>query len=197
MRKLVIASYNRGKIEEIKNFLIELPLEVVSIEAYSGFTMPEEDGKTFTANAIKKAEAVALYTKEISLADDSGLEVPALNKEPGVYSARYAGEDCDSTANNRLLLQRMKPVPREKRQAHFRCVIALVIPGGKIYTVEESCQGLITENLKGEKGFGYDPLFYFEPAGRTFAEMSGEEKNRVSHRGKAMQEIRKLLKELL
>jgi len=197
VHKLVIASHNQGKVKEIQEILEGLPLEIIPIGLYPGFIMPEEDGKTFTANAVKKAQAVAGFTGEMSLADDSGLEVLALNREPGVLSARYAGEDCDPQANNRLLLEKMKDIPRHQREAQFRCVIALAIPSGKTYTVEDSCQGLITESPEGELGFGYDPLFFYIPASRTFAAMSAEEKNLVSHRGKAMRKIRKLLEELL
>jgi len=197
MKKIVLATGNRHKISEIKALLKGLPLKVLTIEDYPELVMPEEDRPTFAGNAAKKAEAVASATGEMSLADDSGLEVDILGGRPGVLSARYAGDDQNDDANNRLLLKELVNAPMNKRTASFRCAIALAVPGDQTYLVEESCKGIILKSRRGKGGFGYDPLFYYEPAGITFAEMAAEEKNMVSHRGKALRRIRDLLAKLL
>ncbi len=159
--------------------------------------MPEEDQPTFAGNAAKKAKTVAQITGEMALADDSGLEVDALEGRPGVRSSRFAGKEGDYAENNRLLLKELKDVPYEKRSARFVCAVAVAVPDNQTYIIEENCPGRIAESLQGEKGFGYDPLFIYEPAGVTFAEMSTEEKNRVSHRGRALRRTRVLLERLL
>ncbi len=196
-RELVLATANKDKAIEIYEILASLPLEIITIEAYPGLILPEEDQATFRGNAILKAEAVSAYSGKMAVADDSGLVVDALDGRPGVYSARYAGPDGDYEANNRLLLEELKEVPYENRSARFICAIALCIPGKRTYVVKGSCPGRITMALSGSKGFGYDPLFYYEPAGKTFAEMSRGEKNTVSHRGRALRNLRGLLKQLL
>ena len=177
----------------MQELLADLPFTIVTIEDYPGLVMPEEDQLTFAGNAGLKAEAVSKFCGEMALADDSGLEVDALGGRPGVYSARYAGEEGNYAANNRLLLQELSGLPSEQRAARFVCAIAITIPGDQTYIIEESCPGVIAEELKGEGGFGYDPLFIYEPAGLTFAEMSAEEKNKVSHRGRALKRARDLL----
>jgi XTP/dITP diphosphohydrolase len=174
-----------------------VPVVITTIEDYPGLEMPEEDQPDFAGNAVKKAEAVSEFTGEIALGDDSGLEVEALDGRPGVRSARYAGEGCSYAANNRLLLKELEGVPPEKRGARFVCAIAISVPGDQTYVVEGSCYGWIAESLQGEGGFGYDPLFIYPPAGVTFAEMEPEEKNRVSHRGRALLQARELLERLL
>jgi XTP/dITP diphosphohydrolase len=186
LKKLVLATANQNKLIEIKELLQGLPVEVATIADYPGLEMPEEDQPTFKGNAAKKAEAVSGFTGEIALADDSGLEVEALGWRPGVHSARYAGEEGNYAANNRLLLQELKGVPPEKRGARFTCAIAISVPGDQTCLVEANCPGRITEAPKGEGGFGYDPLFLYEPSGLTFAEMGAAEKNQVSHRGRAL-----------
>ena len=196
MRKIILATGNLHKVEEITALLEGLPFIVTSLEEYPQVVMPEEDRDTFTGNAAKKAEAVSRVTGEIALADDSGLEVEALNGRPGVLSARYAGENGNDEANNKLLLSELKDIPPEKRRAKFTCATAVAVPGDQTYIVEESCSGLITTGLRGGGGFGYDPLFYFEPAGLTFAEMPAEEKNKISHRGKALRRMRELMEKI-
>ncbi|MFU8795633.1 MAG: non-canonical purine NTP pyrophosphatase, partial [Dethiobacteria bacterium] len=173
------------------------PVEILTISNYPGLEMPEEDQPDFAGNAAKKAETVAKFTGEIALADDSGLEVEALGGRPGVLSARYSGKEADYKANNFLLLKELEGVPPEKRGARFVCAIAVSVPGDRTYIIEESCPGIITDYLRGEDGFGYDPLFLYEPAGKTFAEMSSIEKNSVSHRGRALKGVLKLFEELL
>jgi len=197
MKKLVLATGNRNKVREIKDLLPGLPLEVQTLKDYPGLVLPEEDRSTFAGNAVKKAEAVSTATGELALADDSGLAVDALGGRPGVHSARYAGEDGNCEANNLLLLKELKGVPMEQRSASFICAIAVAVPGDQTYILEESCPGRITLSLQGKGGFGYDPLFFYEAAGKTFAEMSAEEKNKVSHRGKALRRTRELLDRLL
>ncbi len=197
LKKLVLATGNQDKVKELRNLLSGFPVQLLSIKDYPGLVMPEEDQPDFAGNAAKKAEWVSLHTGEIALADDSGLEVEALDGKPGVHSARYAGTNGDYKANNRLLLQELKGVSPGGRKARFVCVIAITVPGDKTYLVEGSCPGLIAEKEAGTNGFGYDPLFYYVPGGKTFAEMTAEEKNRISHRGRALHKTRELLVELL
>ncbi len=197
MNKLLLATNNRNKAAEIIELLQELPVEILTLQDYPGLAMPEEDRPTFAGNAAKKAEAVASYSGEMTMADDSGLEVDALNGRPGVRSARYAGEDKSDRDNNNLLLEELKNFPPGKRSACFKCAIAVAFTGGKTAIIEESCPGRIAEKPRGENGFGYDPLFIYEPSGLTFAQMSREEKNKVSHRGKALRRVKELLEELL
>ncbi|MDR0993644.1 MAG: XTP/dITP diphosphatase [Verrucomicrobiota bacterium] len=182
--KLLIASRNAHKIQEIRE-IFDLPeVEWVSLEAFADLAEVVEDGATFEANAVKKASELARATGLWALADDSGLEVTALRNAPGVYSARYAGEPCDHARNNAKLLREL--AGQADRSARFRCVAALSDPTGRTQTVSGCCEGRITEQPRGVDGFGYDPLFI--PAGfdATFAEMGSGQKNRLSHRGKAM-----------
>lgn len=177
--------------------LHHLPLEIRTIGDYPGLVMPEEDQDTFADNAVKKAEAVSHFTGHPAMADDSGLEVEALGGRPGIYSARYAGADGDYLANNRLLLKELQGIPTGRRNGRFVCAIAVAVPGDQTYVVEESCPGRIAEKPDGVEGFGYDPLFIYEPKGITFARMSPEEKNSISHRGRALRRAVKLLRQLL
>lgn len=194
--KLVLATNNKGKVKELAEMLKPLGLQVVPIGEYPGFQEVEEDGETFADNAIKKAVAAAEFTGELSLADDSGLEADALNGAPGVYSARFAGELKDDAANNRKLLKLLEDVPDEKRTGRFRCVIAIAEPNGRVHTAEGACEGIILRELKGEVGFGYDPLFYVPTYKQTFAEMDLEQKNSISHRGKALRKAMEILNRL-
>ncbi|WP_273484080.1 XTP/dITP diphosphatase [Desulforamulus ruminis] len=194
--KLVLATNNRGKVEELASMLQPLGFQVVPIGEYPGFVEVEEDGDTFMANAVKKARAAAEFTGQMSLADDSGLEVDALKGAPGVYSARFAGEPTDDAANNRKLLKLLEGVPPEKRTARFKCVIAIAEPGGRIHTAEGSCEGQILQELKGKGGFGYDPLFYISQYKQTFAEIDMNQKNAISHRGRALSKAVEILKHL-
>jgi len=182
--KILIASRNAHKIQEIRE-IFDLPgVEWVSAADVPGLHDVEEDGETFEANAIKKATELARATGLWALADDSGLEVTALGNAPGVYSARYAGEPCDHARNNAKLLRELDG--QRDRSARFRCVAALSDPAGRAETVSGSCPGRIIERLRGTEGFGYDPLFVPDGFEQTFAEMGAEQKNRLSHRGRAM-----------
>lgn len=197
MKTLILATHNRGKVKEIKALLNGLPLLIKSLEEIAALPPVDEDQPTFAGNARKKAEAVVRVCGFAALADDSGLEVDYLQGRPGVHSAHFAGPGAGDADNNRLLLQQLEGVPPEKRGAAFCCVMALAQPGGETYLVEGHCRGRIAETPRGEAGFGYDPLFIYEPAGLTFAQMGLDEKNRVSHRGQALQKLRCLLEQLL
>jgi len=188
-RVLMIASSNPGKLREVRALLSDLDLEVLPApsEALNGI---EETGKTFAENALIKAHAVAQRTGNIALADDSGLEVDALDGSPGVLSSRFAPTDEE---RNRKLLNLLEDVPDEKRTARFRCAVAVVTPEGSSEVREGICEGTIGHEPRGSNGFGYDPVFFFPPLGRTFAELSSEEKNAVSHRGKALRAAREAL----
>lgn len=182
--KLVIATRNRHKLEEIRAIFDVPGLEIASALDYPEVPDVEEDGATFEANAVKKAVALARATGHWAMADDSGLEVDALEGAPGVYSARYAGEPVDYAANNRKLLKALEDTA--DRRARFRCVIALADPDGKARTVEGRCEGTIAREERGRRGFGYDPVFVPEGHAETFAEMAAEAKNAISHRGRAV-----------
>ncbi len=215
--KLVIATRNKHKLEEIRDIFHIPGLDVVSAFDFPHVPDVVEDGETFEANAVKKAVSLARATGLWSLADDSGLEVDALGGAPGVYSARYAGEPASYPANNRKLLKELalhqtadKAAPcsstRQRvrytaggagREARFRCVIALSSPGGEARTVEGRCEGVIAYEERGQKGFGYDPLFVPEGYTTTFAEMDGESKNAISHRGRALKHAMEAWGEML
>ena len=184
MMNLLIATRNPDKLREIKT-LFQLPgLEIISALDFPDIPEVIEDGATLEANAIKKAVTLALATGVWALADDSGLEVHALGGAPGVYSARYAGENCTYADNNVKLLQELQDV--EERSAQFRCVMALADPSGRAQFVDGVCSGRIARDVSGDAGFGYDPLFVPDGYDRTFAELSPDEKNRISHRGRAL-----------
>jgi len=195
-RKLVLATANRGKVLELRELLDGLPLDILSLTDFPRVPPVLEDGETFAANAILKAEAICRHTDETAIADDSGLEVDCLDGRPGVRSARFAGEQASDAANNALLLQAMDGVPLEQRGACFTCVIALARPGLPVVTVEGRCRGRITDVPQGTGGFGYDPLFIPEGETRTFAGMDRESKNRISHRGQALQKMKAILAKL-
>ena len=203
MKKIILASNNGHKIEEIKNILKDLPVEVKSLKEENIFIDVEEDGKTFEENAKKKAVEIANYLKDrgdkdyIVMSDDSGLEVDYLNGEPGIYSARYAGVHGNDRENNLKLLENLKGVPTEKRGARFVCQLALVDSEGNYTSIRGEVDGVITDNELFEDGFGYDPIFLYEPLGKTFAELAGEEKNKISHRGVALEKMKVTLKEML
>lgn len=196
-RRLVLATRNPGKVREIRALLQSLPLEILSLDDFPGLPEVVEDQPDLAGNAAKKAGATARFTGEMALADDSGLEVAALGNRPGVLSARFAGPGADDETNNRFLLSHLLGVPPAGRGALFRCVVALALPRGKIHLVEGNCPGRIAAAPRGAGGFGYDPLFIYEPLGLTFAEMKPEQKNAVSHRGEALRRVRGLLEELL
>lgn len=192
-KELVIATGNLHKVEEISAILKGLPLKIISLPDLPKPPKVVEDCDTLEGNSAKKAREVALRYGKWTLADDTGLFVDFLDGEPGVYSARWAGPGCTYADNNRKLLKKLNGVPRAKRTASFRCVIALSNPSGKTWTVEGSIAGVIAEKVKGSRGFGYDPLFYVPRYRKTFAELSSKIKNTISHRARALKKARKLI----
>lgn len=191
---MIVATRNRGKIREVREALKGLGLRIHALSDFPGVSEIEENGKTFAENALKKARHYSKHFGKVTLADDSGLEVDSLKGLPGVYSARYAGEKASTQENNEKLLREMKGVPISKRGARFRCIIAVVSPDGRELLADGSCKGRIGFREKGRRGFGYDPLFILPNYGRTMAELSLEEKNRISHRGKALKKIRRTIR---
>jgi len=185
---LVIATRNKNKLREFQEILKDLNIEVRSLDDFGPTPEAIEDGETFDDNAYKKAIHTAKILGLPAIADDSGLVVDALNGEPGVYSARYAGENATDEENCQKLLTELKGV--ENRRAYFQCVLSIAVPSGPALTYEGKCDGVIIDNKRGDSGFGYDPIFYFEELGKTFAELSMEEKNKVSHRGKALADVK-------
>ena len=188
MGPLILATRNQGKIDEFQELFAGCGVEIKSVKDFGPIPPVVEDGETFEENAYKKAFHTARMLGFPALADDSGLSVEALGGAPGVKSARYAGEEATKEDNNRKLLETMQGIPN--RKAAFECVLAIAVPRGPALIYEARCEGEITAELQGEEGFGYDPLFYYPPLKKTFAQMSRAEKNRVSHRGKAMAELR-------
>ncbi|HHW31676.1 MAG TPA: XTP/dITP diphosphatase [Clostridiaceae bacterium] len=186
MEKFIVASKNKGKLIEIQKLLEGLPYKVISMEE-AGFSGDiEETGKTFEENAFIKARAVFNVTGGMVMADDSGLEVDYLNGLPGIYSSRYAGEGASDQDRNEKLLRELRDVPFEKRTARFVCAIALILPDGKHISINGSCEGYIGFEPVGDNGFGYDPLFFIPEYNATMAQLSLHEKNKISHRGKAL-----------
>ena len=198
MKKIVLSSSNKHKVNEIKMILENMPFIVVSKdeEGYGNFDV-EEDKDTLEGNAIKKAKELQNLTKEIVIADDTGLFVDALNGEPGVYSARYAGEPLSDERNNALLLKNLEGVPIEKRTAYFKTIIAVALEDGSTMIAEGICRGKIGFEKKGIHGFGYDPLFIVDEKDQTFGEMEDVEKNKISHRSRALLNLKKELEELI
>lgn len=193
MRRIIFATGNSGKLREIREIMADMDVEVVSMKEAGLNVDIEENGDTFEANARIKAEAIAAYTDDIVLADDSGLEVDYLNKEPGVYSARYMGEDTSYEIKNQAILDRLHGVPKEKRTARFVCAIAAVLPDKQVLVTRETIEGYIGEKPAGTNGFGYDPIFYVDAYQCSTAELSEDEKNAISHRGKALRAMKALL----
>lgn len=191
MNKIIFATSNQGKLKEIKEILDEY--EIISMKEAGVDISIKEDGNTFEENALIKAKAVFEVTGGIVLADDSGLEIDALNGEPGIYSARYMGEDTSYHIKNENLIQRMKSVPEEKRNARFVCAVAAVFPNGSSRIVQASMEGKIGHEERGNNGFGYDPIFVLPQYGTSTAELTMEQKNRESHRGKALRMIKEEL----
>lgn len=190
--RLVIATKNKHKLQEIKAILGELPgYEIVSLENYPDVPEVVEDQETFVGNAHKKALETAAFLNEVVVADDSGLSVDALNGEPGVYSARYAGPGATYKELCQKLLTNLKNVGQ--RSAHFTTVIAVAKPNQILQTLEGICEGEIIQEMRGTNGFGYDPVFYYQPLNKTFAEMSEQEKNQISHRARALVKLKQYL----
>lgn len=190
---LVIATRNRKKVEEIKRILQGAPVALYTLDDFPGCPEVEEDADTFEGNAVKKAAAVARYTGKPAIADDSGLEVYALNGAPGVYSARYAGTGADDRKNLEKVLTELQGVGEGRRGARFVCCVALAFPDGTVETFQGFVEGRIGMAPKGVSGFGYDPVFYPNGHDMTFAEMSADEKDALSHRGMALRELRKFI----
>jgi XTP/dITP diphosphohydrolase len=188
IHQLVIASRNKGKTAEIRELLSGFPFKIKDLDDFGPIPEVEEDGETFDENAYKKASFTARVLGHPALADDSGLVVDALNGAPGVFSARYAGPDATNEDRSRKLLQEMEGI--SNRKAAFECVISIAVPTGPALTYEGHCEGIIAASPQGTNGFGYDPIFYYPPLKKTFAELTREEKSRVSHRGKALEEFR-------
>ncbi len=196
MGRLIFATGNEGKMREIREILADTYPEILSMKEAGIRTEIVEDGSTYEENALIKARAVAAASGELVLADDSGLEIDCLGKEPGIHSARYLGEDTSYRVKNADLIGRLEGVPEEERTARFVCAIAAVLPDGRELTVRAAIEGRIGYEEKGENGFGYDPIFYVPELGRTTAELTEEEKNLVSHRGKALRLMKEELAKL-
>ena len=197
MRKIILATQNQGKVKEVKKILEGMPVEVMTMGEAGIDIDIEENGKTFEENAAIKAEALKAYTDALILADDSGLEIDCLNKEPGVYSARYLGKDTPYEVKNQIILDKLKDVPKEERTARFVCAIALAGVGVETVTTLGTIEGYIGYESRGENGFGYDPIFYVEGTEKSTAELTPDEKNAISHRAKALNEIKEKLKEVI
>ncbi|MDO4649494.1 MAG: XTP/dITP diphosphatase [Eubacteriales bacterium] len=197
MKRLIFATGNKDKLREIREILSDLDVEIVSMKEAGIQADIVEDGETFEANAEIKAKAVCELSGEIAMADDSGLEIDYLNKEPGVYSARYMGEDTSYRIKNANLISRLEGVEDEKRTARFVCAVCAAFPDGTTKTIRRTMEGRIGYKEEGENGFGYDPIFYLPEYGCSSAALSREEKNRISHRGKALRAMREELKDIL
>ena len=195
--KIVFASGNEGKVKEIKEMLEGMGIELVSLKNYKGVPEIVEDGKSFLENALKKAKIISGFTGETVLADDSGLQVDVLEGEPGIYSARYAGEKATDDDNINLLLARLKNIPQKKRTAFFCCALVLYRTNGSYDCFESKWQGLIIDERRGANGFGYDPVFFVPELNKTAAELPPEIKNKVSHRGQAFAKLKNTLSERL
>jgi XTP/dITP diphosphohydrolase len=197
---LLIATTNQGKFVEVAAYLRDLPVRILSLRDLGNAPEVVEDGSTYEENALKKARTLANFSRLLSLADDSGLEVDALKGGPGIFSARYAGTECDDDKNNEKLLDELRDVAEEKRTARYICALALCAPapfGVTDWTARAICEGRIVRVPQGTNGFGYDPLFFYPPFGKTFGEIDHELKATVSHRGKALQKLADALPALL
>ena len=194
MTRIIFATGNKDKLREIGEILDNEDLEIVSMKD-AGFDMDiEENGTTFAENALIKARAIAKASGCLTLADDSGLEIDAMDKQPGIYSARFLGHDTDYDHKNNYILDKLKDVPEEKRTARYVCAVAAVWPDGREEAVTETFEGRIGYEQRGNGGFGYDPIFFYPERGMTTGEMEPEEKNAISHRGQAVRKMVELLK---
>lgn len=196
MKKIIFATGNEGKMREVRMILQDLGVKILSLKEAGIAADVEENGTTFEENAVIKATEIMKMCGEIVLADDSGLEVDALNKEPGIYSARYMGHDTSYHIKNKSLIDRLEGKSGEERNARFVCVIAAAFPDGRVFTTRGTMEGQIGYEERGENGFGYDPIFYLPEYGCYSAELPLEEKNKLSHRGKALRLMKEKLKEL-
>ena len=193
MKRLIFATGNANKMLEIKEILGELPVEILSMKEAGIEADIVEDGSTLEENALVKAKEICKLAGEMVLADDSGLEIDYLNGEPGIYSARYMGEDTSYRIKNKNLIDRLEGVPAEKRTARFVCAIAAAFPDGRSFVVRGTIEGMIGYEERGENGFGYDPIFYLPEKGVSTAELSPKEKNSISHRGNALRKMKEFL----
>lgn len=193
MREVVLATKNRGKIEEFASLLKGMFQQIITLKDLDSLPDVVEDRNTFGENALKKARSISEFTQKPTLADDSGLEVEALGGRPGIFSSRYAGESAGDKKNIRKLLRELSGL--RNRKGRFVCSLALVSPGGKEIVVEGACEGIIIDEPRGERGFGYDPVFFIPEMNKTFAELSLDEKNRISHRARAVKALIKLINE--
>jgi len=194
MIEILFATSNAGKAKEVQAMFSDLDVDVKTLREEGIDVAIEENGQTFAENALIKAKAIAGMTDKIVLADDSGLVVDYLNGEPGIYSARYMGEDTSYDIKNTRILERMEGVPDDQRTARFVCAMAAIMPGGEVICTEGIMEGLIGYEMKGTNGFGYDPIFYLPEYGMTSSEISPEKKNEISHRGKALRKMQDELK---
>ena len=194
VKRILFATGNQGKMKEVREILADLGVEVISMREAGVSAEIVEDGETFEENAVIKARTIMELTGEVTLADDSGLEIDALGGEPGVYSARYMGEDTSYHTKNNDLIRRLSQVPRQQRTARFVCSIAAAFPDGEIITTDGVIEGLIGYEEAGENGFGYDPIFVVPQLGCTTAQLSDEQKNEISHRGKALRKMKEELR---
>ena len=193
-KRIIVATGNAGKMKEFKEVLGDLDADIVSMKEAGIEEDVEENGTTFEENALIKARAIAKKANDaIVLADDSGLEIDYLNKEPGIYSARYLGHDTSYDYKNKVILEKLKDVPKEQRSARFVCALAAVFPNGKEVVKRATIEGEIGYEIAGENGFGYDPIFFVPEYGVTTAELTMEQKNAISHRGKALRMIKEEL----
>ncbi len=198
VKELIVASRNKGKVNEIKELLSDLPVKVTSLLDYPKLPDVVEDGKTYKANALKKAVAIARATGAMTIADDSGIEIAALGNAPGIYSSRFAGKGASEEDRNRKLFEMLQGMPMSKRRARYRCVVALV--DGKARTIgvaQGTCGGYITTKERGVNGFGFDPVFLLKRYGKTFGELSPSLKAKISHRARALAKIRGIIKKAI
>lgn len=193
MKRIIFATSNEGKMKEVRAILKDLEVEVLSLKEAGIKADIDENGITFEENALIKAETISKLTKEIVMADDSGLEVDYLDKAPGVYSARYMGEDTSYDIKNKSIIDKLEGIPEEQRTARFVCAIACAFPDGTSKITRGTIEGTIAHVPAGKNGFGYDPIFYVPDFGCTTAELSPEQKNEVSHRARALEEMKKII----
>lgn len=197
MKTIIFATANEGKMNEIRAIMDDLDIQLLSLKDIGLDPDIEENGKTFEENAIIKAQTVCKITGQMVLADDSGLEIDYLNKAPGIYSARFLGEDTPYSIKNSYILDQLKEARGEERRARFVCVIACAFPDGRVITRAGTVEGYISDKICGENGFGYDPIFYVPEYKCTTAQMTAELKNKISHRGKALKAMKEVIKECL
>ena len=197
MKRIIIATSNEGKMKEFRRLLAHKDVEILSMHEAGIDIDIDENGTNFEENAAIKAKAVCDVAHTLCLSDDSGLVIDYLNGEPGIYSARYLGHDTPYEEKNRIIIDRLKGVPEEKRTARFVCAVAAAFPDGRVITVKDTMEGRIAEEPAGCGGFGYDPIFFFPPKGMTSAELTPDEKNAVSHRGKALRKMVSILEKEL